>query len=384
MTEKTRSPLIFRSVRLENWRNFRSAGVQLRPRVFIVGPNASGKSNFLDVFKFLRDLASDGGGLRKSIADRGGVSSLRCLAARSQPAVTVAVEVGDDAATRWSYTLSFRQDNLRRPFIVSERLASNGEVLIERPNAKDKEDQEQLTQTYVEQVRENQHYRELVEFFRSIRYLHVVPQLIRDPDRYRGRAHDPFGWDFLSRIAGTAEKTRKAWLTRIEKSLRIAVPQLSGLELHKDDRGVSHLRSKYEHWRPKGAWQSEEVFSDDTLRLIGLLWTMLERSGPLLLEEPELSLNAHVVRRIPSMFRDMQRRSGRQVMVSTHSAELLEDRGIGLDEVIVLKPDKEGTTVAPASSLRDARVLLKEGLPVSEIVLPATRPRNIEQLVLPL
>jgi len=52
----------FSYVRLENWRNFGQAAAALQERVFLVGPNASGKSNFLDVFRFLRDLVLPGGG----------------------------------------------------------------------------------------------------------------------------------------------------------------------------------------------------------------------------------------------------------------------------------------------------------------------------------
>ncbi len=46
---------------LKNWRNFTSVDVPLGNRVFVVSPNASAKSNFLDVFRFLRDIAKPGG-----------------------------------------------------------------------------------------------------------------------------------------------------------------------------------------------------------------------------------------------------------------------------------------------------------------------------------
>ncbi|WP_461317578.1 AAA family ATPase [Bradyrhizobium embrapense] len=36
-------------IKLQNWRNFRTVDVPLRERTFVVGPNAAGKSNFLDV-----------------------------------------------------------------------------------------------------------------------------------------------------------------------------------------------------------------------------------------------------------------------------------------------------------------------------------------------
>ena len=70
----------------KNWRNFRQINVPLRERQFIVGPNASGKSNLLDIFRFLRDIAkAEGGGFQKAVKDRGGVSKIRCLAARRDP-----------------------------------------------------------------------------------------------------------------------------------------------------------------------------------------------------------------------------------------------------------------------------------------------------------
>ena len=76
--------LRFRRLRLRNWKNFRQADVPLGDRLFLVGANAAGKSNFLDAFRFLRDVARSGGGFESAVRDprRGGVSGVRCLAAR--------------------------------------------------------------------------------------------------------------------------------------------------------------------------------------------------------------------------------------------------------------------------------------------------------------
>jgi hypothetical protein len=157
---------------------------------------------------------------------------------------------------------------------------------------------------------------------------------------------------------------------------------MSRLELHRDARGTPHLRGRYEHWRPQGAWQTEDQFSDGTLRLLGLLWAIVDNGGPLLLEEPELSLHPEVVRFLPQMFARMQRRTGRQIMTSTHSTDLLRDEGIGLDEVLLLTPGPEGTVVRPASHFRDVGDLLSGGSTLAEAVMPLTRPKNAEQLVL--
>src|SRR5690606_4711678 len=219
-------------------------------------------------------------------------------------------------------------------------------------------------------------------FFSTIRYLHLVPQLVREPDRSVGRANDPFGGDFLEQVARTPERTQKARLRRTTEALRVAVPQLEEIELWRDERGAPHLRGKYQHWRPQGAWQTEEQFSDGTLRLLGLLWVFLDRDGPLLLEEPELSLHPEIVRVIPQVLARLLRKSGRQVLLSTHSPELLRDEGIGLDEVLLLAPGLEGTDVSTAGTHEEIRDLLQGGLTLADILIPRTKPKRLNQLPL--
>jgi len=375
--------LRFQRLRLQNWKNFAHVDVALQNRVFLVGPNASGKSNLLDAFRFLRDLASSGGGFQEAIARRGGITAIRCLAARRYPDVEIRVEIekGSDPS-RWVYELAFHQDSRGRPLVRKESVQRDGEVLLERPNREDLGDPARLTQTHLEQVNVNRQFRDMATLFESIRYLHIVPQLVREPDRSVGRSNDPFGGDFLEQLAKTQERTRNARLRRIQQALRVAVPQLQEIELWRDARGTPHLRGKYQHWRPQGAWQTEEQFSDGTLRLLGLLWVALEKGGPLLLEEPELSLHPEIVRVLPQMLARAQRRTGRQLLLSTHSPELLRDEGIGLDEVLLLLPGDMGTEVSPAGSSREIRDLLEGGLSLADIVVPRTRPRNVEQLTL--
>jgi len=372
----------FHHVSLENWRNFTHVDVDLQRRVFLIGANASGKSNLLDVFRFLHDIVAVGGGFQEAVLQRGGVSKLRSLAARRNPDVSIRVRLGDEQVSAWEYMLRFTQDNRQRPIIKQEQVIRAGRIILDRPDDKDRQDQERLTQTYIEQVHANQGFREVADFFSTIRYLHIVPQIVRDPDRSVGKTNDPYGGDFLEQLARTPEKTRLARLRRIQAALQVAVPQLRELELNRDARGAPHLRGKYEHWRPQGAWLNEDQFSDGTLRLMGLLWAVLAGAGPLLLEEPELSLHPEVVRYLPSMFAQVQRRSNRQIMISTHSKEMLRDEGIGLDEVLVLEPSAEGTTVAPAGAYEEVPLLVEKGVSLADAAMPRTSPARVEQLTL--
>ncbi len=376
----------FLRLKLSNWRNFSEVDISLASRMFLVGPNASGKSNLLDVFRFLRDIVKAGGGLKKAVIDRGGVSSLRCLAARRYSDIKVEVHAGEPSEPEdsppWRYRIEFNQDNRKNPIIKREQLWKKEDEIVNRPNEDDMKDPQRLTQTYLEQVNMNQPFRDLVHFFESVQYLHLVPHIIREPERFMGKSGDPFGGDFLERLVSTPEKTRGARLRKIKEALCIAVPQFKELNLDRDIRGTPHLKALYEHWHPQGAWQNEKLFSDGTLRLLGFLWSLLDGEGPLLLEEPELSLHPGVVRLLARLIARIRRKKRRQVLISTHSSDLVADKGIGGDEVLVLNTTSEGTVAKVGKDVREICVLLESGMSVSEAVLPRTEPKNVQQLEL--
>jgi predicted ATPase len=372
----------------KNWRNFKSIDIPLQERQFIVGPNASGKSNFLDIFRFLRDIArSEGGGLQKAVKDRGGISKIRSLAARRDPEVSIDIELSESSTSKpvWRYAIGLRQATRghRLPHLSFERVWHKEKKILDRPEEKDRSDEDRLTQTFLEQINTNADFRQIAHFLQEVTYLHLVPQLLRYADSIQGRLleNDPFGQGFLERLARTPEKTRKSRLAKIEEALKIAVPQLEQLRFCRDeDTGRPHLEALYAHWRPNAGWQREDQFSDGTLRLIGLLWSLLENDSLLLLEEPELSLNAGIVAHLAPLIARMQRSRRRQIIVSTHSEALLTERGIDGREAIVLSPETEGTSVSVASEIAEVRALLQAGLTVGEVVLQRTRPTKVEQL----
>ena len=370
---------------LENWRNFKHADVPLQQRVFVAGPNAAGKSNLLDAFRFLRDLTTPGGGLEKAVGDRGGVSKIRCLAARRYPAIVLDVEMGESSdQADWRYRLSVVQDNQRQPRVKEERVERKGQEILRRPDAADEKDSERLRQTHLEGISTNKDFRDVYRFFNSVRYLHVLPPLVRQPERFTGRdlTGETFGSDFLEQLARSTPKIRQSRLRRIEEALRVAVPQLRELKLEKDEIGIPHLEGRYEHWRPNAGWQREDQFSDGTLRLMALLWSVMDGSGPLLIEEPELNLHPAVVKFLPQMLHRATRRSRRQVIVSTHSPDFLRDDGIAPDETLLLRPDNNGTRVVVAAADPTIGLLLESGATMADAVLPQTAPKGEGQLAL--
>lgn len=386
--------MIVTQIKLKNWRNFLEVDVPVRERTYLLGANASGKSNFLDVFRFLHDVSKpQGGGLQKAIADRGGIQKVRCLHARRDTEVRIEVHLTESRESRdteWKYVLGFKTEatGRRRTLISTEQVWARGksEFILDRPTPADKNDTVRLTQTALEQIQANSNFRELAAFFGNITYLHLVPQLLKYGDQIGGKRleDDPFGQGFLERIARTPSKTRDSRLKRIAKALSLAVPQFRELRYTQDKAtGRPHLEAMYSHHRPHAGWQREEQFSDGTLRLLGLLWVLAEGESLLLLEEPELSLNDAIVRQIPGILDRIQRdkkRRGRQVIISSHSDALLSNPGIDARGVLLLEPDAEGTKVRTVDD--EEALSLKSGLSVAEVVLPKARPKAVSQLAL--
>lgn len=367
-------------IKLRNWKNFKEVEAILGWRVFLIGPNASGKSNLLDVLRFLRDVANDG--LEKAVGTRGGVSAIRCLAATRVPYIDIEVTLAGSDNGEWRYRLSISQDNVQRPVVREEVVHRQEEELLRRPNQEDEQDQLRLTQTALEQVSENRQFRVVADFFKSISYQHLLPQVVRDPRGFSPLPvqNDPYGRDFLVRLRKTRSQTRDSRLKKITRALQSAVPQLTELRVELDNSGTPHLIGRYSHWRPHDAKQNESQFSDGTLRLLGLLWTVYEGTGPLLLEEPEISLHPEVVRRLPTVFYriNRSRKEPRQLIVSTHSEEMLRDEGIGPEEVLRLEPSPNGTLLLPPDEA-DRRAMAA-GLTAADVLMPKAAPGDIGQL----
>ncbi|WP_282349350.1 ATP-binding protein [Pseudomonas sp. PS01301] len=379
--------MLITKLKLKNWRNFRGLEIPLHHRTYIIGSNASGKSNLLDVFRFLRDICKPaGGGLQKAIEDRGGIKKLRCLQARSDIEIKIDIEISEEPGGPpiWEYSLGFKPEGTgaQRLFVTQEIAKFNGVTVLNRPDRFDKKDTVRLTQTALEQINANKDFREIADFFGSTTYLHLVPQLLKFSEM-SGRIleDDPFGQGLLQRIAKTPSRSRDAKLRRIQAALEKAVPQFSELKFELDKvNGQPHLMASYQHWRNYGAWQREDQFSDGTLRLIGLLWMLQENNTLLLLEEPELSLNDAIVAHIPLMIDRILRKQkalSRQVIITTHSEALLRNPLEG-NSILLLEAGADGTTARIANNFE--LELMNAGMTPAEVMLPKARPSNIDQL----
>lgn len=324
---------------------------------------------------------------------RGGVSKVRSLFARDPSDIAIECELTDDAdgKLRWRYELVFNQESggiqQLRPVVKAERVWKDADLVYDRASAEEADAKDLAPFTRLEQPLGHRRFKEVADFFADVRYLHLVPQIVRSSAASpSGRQADSFGSDFIARAATFNTATRTSYLKWIGRALQLAVPQFSGLDLITDELGKPHLETTFRHWRPQGAHQWEDQFSDGTVRLVGFLWAILDGQGVVLLEEPELSLHPAIVRNLAEMIVKLQKKKEgrRQVIATSHSRDLLASQGISGDENATLHPGQNGTEVRIASRDQEIKVLLENGMAPGDVVLPATAPPNAEQLLLEL
>ena len=88
-----------------------------------------------------------------------------------------------------------------------------------------------------------------------------------------------------------------------------------------------------------------------------------------------------MVAQLPEFIAKMQRYKKRQIIITTHSYDILANKGIDeKKEVILLQNDKEGTKVTVVSDIEEAREILKAGLSMADVVIPMTSPEDIQHL----
>ena len=363
--------MIISKIELFNWKNFHRCEVGVQERCFVVGANAAGKSNFIDALRFLRDVAKQGGGLQTAVRVRGGITKIRCLAAREQSNVKLAIELSESDSRElcWHYELNFkhtgggiRENQVK---IVSEKVFSGREqrYVLDRSAETLGEDEETLKYTYLEQPNANKDFRVIQQFLQNVEYLNVVPQMVRESasSSYSGDKEDYYGRNFLKRLALLNDNTRRSYFRKINEFLKLAVPQLEELSFVKDEIGVPHLEARYVHWRTRGSKQQEMQFSDG---------------------EPEINLHPGIVAQFPEFIAKIQRvkKGGRQVFITTHSYDILSNEGIAPEEVLLLTNSPEGTEVEVLSNVEKAKNILAAGFSMADVVMPLTKPWSIESM----
>ncbi len=375
--------------------NFKSFGddfiLALSPFSVFIGPNAAGKSNLMDAFRFLRECVAEG--LEAAVARRAGWSNLRCRRRRKG---TLSLDV---TGTLGSETLNISYGRKKKKkeekqfhnlrFAYGLRFNQNLVVVKEYgylagvPEGAEEEQEISAFERDMEFVT----IRELGEeprqlpvgeenqtaLFVRTRFFSLASSIISDVC-WGWRFYDPLTrsarlpaeirtphfvsetGDNLAAVLHAIRSSNGGVRERIRNLLQMLVPGFEDWETEPlaDGRIAFRIRES----RLKGSLPATAI-SDGTVRLLILLSALLWSEIPptaIFLEEPERNLHPLVLEQLVQLMREVS--SQTQVIVTTHSADFV--RYCRPEEVYLMDRVEGCTQVVRASSVDQIREFLQQ------------------------
>jgi len=361
-----KSPPIIRII-IKRFRSFPTATLVFDNPIFVVGRNGSGKSNLSDVFSFASEAMSSP--LQAVFDRRGGISAVRNRSSGQQsypPNLGLAFEFGPTngieggrfafevkALPNYGYRIVHEQCLVRKKdgnrwwFDRTDKWRSNVEGLTPalEPSA-----------LALPLVGGDERFAPVFKVLGAMRVYSIEPSKLRemqDPDS--GVSLRPDGSNAASvlqeLLRGEGAAATKTEINRILESI---VPATKTVSPKKHGNKLSMSFSQEWGERKKLTFDAFNM-SDGTLRSLGLIMAVFQKPSPsiLVIEEPEATIHPGALGAVLDLIRKAAKTM--QVVVTTHSPELLDARWI-TDANLRIVSWQEGAShlLPPSEATREA------------------------------
>lgn len=340
---------------LRNYKSIGNCDVKLGPLTFLVGANGSGKSNFLDALHFVRDALT--GTLENALNERGGLTEVRRRSGGHPNNFGIRLEFRliDGRAARYSFNigaLSERGYVVQREECVIDRDRHGPRFSIEGGKVVTSEMSfpsvtgDRLALVAVSGLAA---FRPAFDALTSMGFYNLNPRAMRDPQKPQdGRLLKPIGENIAS-VIGHLARVAPQNLAIIKDYLHTVVPTVNDV----DRKQMGTLETLEFRQSMKGAtypWRfPAQNMSDGTLRALGVLTALFQANAdyaPLLvaIEEPETALHPAASAALREALNQASQMT--QVIVTSHSPELLDDMAIGPESLLSVVSDQGETKIA--------------------------------------
>ncbi|MCT9008752.1 AAA family ATPase [Streptomyces sp. NPDC054766] len=384
------APPFLTRVQIQNYRSIAACDVRLGPLTVLAGPNAAGKSNFLDAIRYIHDALGSSPG--QALESRGGLQevlhrgrsgqadSFRIrLEIRLRPERThlphmlkaaYTVEVGTHP--QGGHSPVVRREELEE--IDGHSYADgSGPRLVWQPEEaalepvllpREARDELVLPRT----TRSNRETRALYRYLRRMRFYELLTPVLRAVDDTPGsRGVQPLGerGESLARVLHAlareypwAKETIDGYLaTMIDNAVG-----LDGVEVPEADLALVVGRFRGEDGQIVKV--DRRSLSEGTLRLAAVLAALFQPEAltgdiPFVgIEEPEISLHPPMLGALYDAL--VAAADNTQVVVTTQSADLLDNAAADPEHLLVVRDDGTGSVIGPIDQA--GRRLLGEGV----------------------
>ena len=354
-----RPPFISRII-IKNYKSIARCDVHLGALQFLVGRNGSGKSNFLDALAFVRDAlifnnVSNAIGRRTHLLHHSEVERQQALVF----GMRMEFDLPNGMSGNFAFEISEKRigDHFRTYKVVREEClvivddsrvsykTRDGKIQDENPERFPPVADDRL---YLQSMSAVGGFHHLYESLLSMRFYSIEPTLVAlmhdsQPAKMNVDA------DTISALKSLTPEVKD----RIIEYLQHIVPSVSGFEVRKME-DIHLLFFDMSTEKPGNSWHlMGQSMSDGTLRALGILTALLQNRNnggsnlPSLvcIEEPETGLHAHA---FGALLGAMQEASDmRQVIVTTHSADMLDDKDVAPDQILPVEMRGGNTLIAP-------------------------------------
>lgn len=351
----TRDMLPFvRRVQIRNYKSIAACSIPLKPLTFLVGRNGAGKSNFLDAFRFTADALTTT--LDLALRDRGSIKDVRRRSGGhpNHFAISMDLILADGTHASYGFRIGARPNggflvqreecrifskSKDEPFFIVE----NGAIAASSHPTLPLSLPDRLTLVAVSGIPE---FRPVYDALTRMEVYNLNPSEIRRPQPPdMGELLRRDGSNLASMLQHLSEEQKQI----INRYIEEIVPNIEGADA-RHLAGIETIEFRQKVKSQKHPWRFlASSMSDGTLRALGILVAIFQqgaggKKAPTLigLEEPEGALHpgaaAHVMRALH------QASEQRQIVVTTHSPELLDNEDIHADSILAVE-SLEGTTM---------------------------------------
>ncbi len=344
-------------------RNYKSIGlcdVRLGPLTYLVGANGSGKSNFLDALHLVHDALAVS--LDNALNERGGLSEVRRRSSGHPTNFGIRLEftLPDHRHGHYSFIVGAMSGGAYEVQIEECALGMKGTGPYYRLEAGKLKEGSETTFPSVTadrlalvSVSGLKAFRPVFDALSSMGFYNLNPKLMRELQKpQEGRLLKPVGENVAS-VIGHLERVAPESLEVITRYLQTVVPTVHGLE-RKQIGPMETLEFRQDVAGAKHPWRFlAQNMSDGTLRALGVVTALFQGNrdfSPSLvgIEEPETALHPAAT---AALREALERAASRtQIIVTSHSPDLLDDKKISGDSVLAVVSDAGETQIAPLDS----------------------------------
>ncbi len=351
----------------------------LQPLTLLVGANGTGKSNLVDVLRFLRDMAKEG--LEHAMNKRGGILMVRQYSPKKPYDVTIRVEFDGEIFEEWRgfYEITIaslkggnyqvkqeiaewceddfefdENDEVSRARLIKRKLYRTADGIAILDTGSDDPEEETLTaklakdqsaffDSFFQGYAENP-----IDFLLyQLRFSSIFPNTLRAPSRPDTDnilKESGANWASVIKALKKDEYSKRA-MARILEMMQVVMPNLQDITVRTVGAYlVPEFRVKDSDKAAVHAFDPVQL-SDGTLRIFGILLALYQTPPPpfIALEEPEQTIHPAVLAMLAEAFREVSERT--QLLITSHSPYLVDQ--FQPEEIRIVTMQDGKTRVSP-------------------------------------